>query len=122
MHRLRWAVWLVVPATVAPSGCGALTPCVEEKLELWCFHEEEVPDEVRDAGCDPPTHEPDTLVACGDYEITPSGGPAFSHTTHVFLDGEHVATQYTTDGNTHCGGFEFWYGEKVRCEGDGVGL
>lgn len=106
--------WILLGA----SGCGAVTPCVEERLELWCYHDEAahglvLPEGVpaSDLACETPSSE--GAIAVGAYEVADTA-PGFSGVDHWFLEGEHVATRYWTDVNHYCGDFEFWYGRKPR--------
>jgi hypothetical protein len=110
---------LARPLVVASAltSCRVFTPCVEERLELWCFHSEldSGPvgwEELDDPACEPPELTEGT--ACGRYEVDAAPG-SFTSVTHYFLEGRHVATRYTTDVNTYCGGFDFWYGQKIDC-------
>lgn len=107
-------------AMLLAAGCAGneATPddelCVEPQLDLWCFHSEAnggpvVPD--AGATCDPPSAAGSR--GCDPYEVVFSG-PGPTGTNHYFLDGTHVATQYWTDVNAYCGGFEFWYGEVIE--------
>lgn len=98
---------------VCATACVDVSPCVEEPLELWCRHDESVEGPTSDLPCDPP-EAPPPAPSCGDYTLeTTSGG--YTSITHYFLDDAHVAVRYTTDTNHYCGGFDFWYGERIRC-------
>jgi hypothetical protein len=97
-----------------------LTPC-HEPLALWCTHSEQaegpdIPEGVArsDVACAPAEYRSEAVAACGDYETSGESG-GYTGAQHFFLDGEHVGTRYWTDTNHYCGGFEFWYGEKVDC-------
>ena len=99
------------------ASCESREDCVDERLELWCFHEEnaEGPEPpTPDAVCDPPELT-EAATTCGDYRVEGFRGPYVSE-YHFFLEGEHVATRYTTDFNHYCGGFAYWYGTAIECD------
>lgn len=112
--------------TLVAGGCGTNTDgCLHRDLDAWCFHQENangpVPPE-EGSTCEPPELRvggqiPAGTERCGDFLVV-STEPNFVGTIHYF-DAEteaHVATQYWTDVNGYCGGFVFWYGERVACE------
>jgi hypothetical protein len=99
---------LVLLVTVA--SC-ALAPCVR-RLDRWC---EGSLQQEREPVSECPTLSDEGSVSCGnEYDVIATSG-GFSGEAHYFRDGEHVATAFFTDTNTHCGGFVFWYGRKVDC-------
>lgn len=90
--------------------------CLHHDLDDWCLHDESEDGPVSvDGACPPPSEEPSER--CGDYDVHWSGGGYTSRS--LFFDhetGELVAVEYTTDTNTYCGGFAYWYGKRVHCE------
>ncbi len=106
----------LVPALLLLSACDPLTPCTRPADE-WCFHEEGAGGPVYPepgAKCAPPDLE-GQVEACGRYDVTGYSG-GYTSQQHYFLDGLHVATQYTTDVNVYCGDFDFWYGRPIDCD------
>lgn len=102
---------------VGCGGSGFDDPgCLHSNLDDWCFHEGSGPVVVEGATCPTPNEEPS--YRCGDYDVHSVGGGFTSES--LFFDhasGELVAVQYTTDVNTYCGGFVYWYGKRVQdCE------
>jgi hypothetical protein len=113
--RLTLALgWLV-------AGCGGspfTDGCLDRHLDRWCNHRENEEPPHGEGGCAPAELPADAETeSCGDYVVLDDVGDyGFTGYNQYFLDGEHVATQYWTDYNHYCGGFVYWYGERVRCD------
>jgi len=92
------------------------SPC-RKPLDQWCLHSEEHGGPVDGPACEPASYDPDHVAPCGDrYEVSEISG-GYSGRSHFFEDGEHVGTTYWTDINKYCGGFNFWYGRRIKtCE------
>lgn len=117
--------WLVIIAAliVAFLGQATLSGCssCRRPLDEWCLHESEdlnAPEECRelrflDSDGEPPTNG----YRCGDYDLM-LDGPDLSGRDYYFDADSHelVAVRVWTDTNKYCGGFEFWYGKKIRCD------
>jgi hypothetical protein len=99
------------------GSCGAVSPCVHERLDDWCLHSEvddgpiavESEPGVELACPEPP--EPN-MVCDNGWEVNASSG-GFTSQTFFYRDDELRAVRYTTDVNGYCGGFEFWYGRRA---------
>lgn len=104
------ALWLLVSCGGTEKGC------LHRDLDVWCHHEESEGGPVEsDETCASVSFEAgEGAYRCGDYDVTPSG-PDFTG-RDLYFDhetGELVAVRYWTDVNTYCGGFSYWYGERV---------
>ncbi len=91
-----------------PPSTTASAACEPAPLAAWC-HGPEGP-----ADCEPAPYE--DLLPCDDYEVN-TDAPSTGTTTHYFLDGEHVATSWSSDENEYCDGQSYvqWFGEEVDC-------
>lgn len=98
-------------------------PCVDSRVDLWCFHSEaqNKPVDYYDAesdSCALPDHPP--FARCGAYDVIHGWSSGYVGNTHLVdhETGEHAATVWWTDVNGYCGGFHFWYGQEITCEFD----
>ena len=92
--------------------------CLDRNLAEWCYHDESADGPVNpdDLSCDEPSFEANTdSIMCGDVDITVVSAGGFTGMEQYFdhASGELIAVRYSTDTNHYCGGFNYWYGERV---------
>lgn len=96
------------------AGCGR---CVERDVDSWCYHDASAKGPVVPDGagaCEPPTATPE--YRCGDYDVVNQGGGFTGAVFYYDTTGALAAVDYWTDVNTYCGGYDYWYGKRIKCD------